>query len=125
MGPGITGMLCTHAVVSAVFFPTAKVHTDAQVFGNCRMCFSSRTFVFVWYITTCLWYVHLCTIHDAIVMREIPFYQEVRYLYVDQDRMGMLICWLLGVCMWRGLVCGGRVGGWVCGGGLAYFRSLE
>ena len=73
------------------------------------MCFSSRTFVFVWYITTCVWYVHLCTIHDAIVMREIPFYQAVRYLCRSgSDGHADLLA------TWGAYVEG--VGGWVCGG---------
>ena len=88
------------------------------------------TFVFVWYITTCVWYVHLCTKHN-IVMREIPFYsyqweEGASDTDVDLDRTGMLICWLLGVCMWRGWVCGGSVyvegvcmwRGCACGGGV-------
>ena len=84
------------------------------------MCFSSRTFVFVWYITTCVWYVHLCTIHDTIVMREIPFYQEVKYLCRSglDGHADLLATW--GVYVEGGWVCGGGrhvEGGWVCGGG--------
>ena len=92
------------------------------------MCFSSCTFVFVWYITTCVWYVHLCTIHDTIVMREIPFYQEVRYLCRSgsDGHADLLATW--GVYVEGGCVCGGGLGMWRGVGmwrGLAYFRSLE
>ena len=105
MGPGITGMLCTHAVVSAVFsqLPKSILMHKFLAIAECALAvvhlYLYGTLLHVYGMYICVPYMML------LWWGKFPFTKQSD-TYADQDRMGMLICWLLGVRMWRGLAVG-------------------